>query len=146
MLALYASRREADRRPLERPIRARFEGRQLVLFDFLQVIFIISSAAKFVFFVLFFFLNVFLVCPCRWYKSWERYVGVGGGDQGDSHHVNGGGNSVERPGPIDNSDLIENGNGGDVELRRNLEEEQDYVLVPQQVWEKLFHWYLSVKT
>ncbi|KAK3228187.1 hypothetical protein Dsin_008049 [Dipteronia sinensis] len=89
--------------------------------------------------------NLFYLISTRWYKSWERYVG-GGGDQLDSHHINNGvsGNTVERPGPIDNSDLVENGfggEGGDVELRKNLEEVQDYVLVPQQVWEKLFHWY-----
>lgn len=51
---------------------------------------------------------------------------------------------AERPGPIDNSDIIQNGNGSgegdDLEVRRNLEEGQDYVLVPQQVWEKLFCW------
>lgn len=49
---------------------------------------------------------------------------------------------TERPGPIDNSDILVNGNGDcdNPELRRNLEEGQDYVLVPQQVWEKLFTW------
>ncbi|KAL5766085.1 hypothetical protein ACOSP7_016702 [Xanthoceras sorbifolium] len=89
--------------------------------------------------------NLFYLISTRWYKSWERYVG-GGVDQLDSHHINNGisENTVERPGPIDNSDLTESSNGGegsDVELRRNLQEVQDYVLVPQQIWEKLFHWY-----
>lgn len=50
---------------------------------------------------------------------------------------------VERPGQIDNSDLVLGVNGceGDEpELRRMLEEGQDYVLVSQEVWEKLFDW------
>lgn len=52
---------------------------------------------------------------------------------------------VERPGQIDNSDIVlgVNGREGDEpELRRMLEEGQDYVLVSQEVWEKLFDWYL----
>ncbi|XP_044486865.1 ubiquitin carboxyl-terminal hydrolase 9-like isoform X2 [Mangifera indica] len=90
--------------------------------------------------------NLYYLISTSWYKIWERHVG---GDEplidklsSDSQRLDG--VSSERPGPIDNSDLIENGNGteGDsLELRRNLVEGQDYVLVPQQIWEKLFHWY-----
>lgn len=92
------------------------------------------------------FLSLFLVC--RWYRNWETYVGV---DEPvidslafDSQHMNGvSSKTAERPGPIDNSDIVENGNdseGDDLDVRRNLEEGQDYFLVPQQVWEKLFYW------
>jgi len=45
-----------------------------------------------------------------------------------------------RPGPIDNSDIVLNRNDSDLELLRTLREEVDYVLVPQEVWEKLFDW------
>lgn len=51
---------------------------------------------------------------------------------------------VERPGQIDNSDIVLGVNGcasNEFELRRMLEEGQDYVLVSQEVWEKLFDWY-----
>ncbi|GAY57163.1 hypothetical protein CUMW_177300 [Citrus unshiu] len=94
--------------------------------------------------------NLYFLISTRWYRSWERYVC---GDEPsidnisfDSPHMNGvSSKRVERPGPIDNSDIIQNGNGSsegdDLEVRRNLEEGQDYVLVPQQVWEKLFCWY-----
>lgn len=52
-------------------------------------------------------------------------------------------NAADRPGPIDNSDIVSNlstSEGDDLELHRMLEEGQDYVLVPQEVWEKLFSW------
>ncbi|RVW91634.1 Ubiquitin carboxyl-terminal hydrolase 10 [Vitis vinifera] len=51
--------------------------------------------------------------------------------------------TAERPGPIDNSDIVLNGNEcelDDLEILRTLEEGRDYVLVPQEVWEKLFDW------
>ncbi|GFS44516.1 ubiquitin-specific protease 9 [Actinidia rufa] len=51
---------------------------------------------------------------------------------------------IDRPGSIDNSDIVVTGidtKGDDLELHRTLEEGRDYVLVPQQVWEKLFDWY-----
>jgi hypothetical protein len=50
---------------------------------------------------------------------------------------------ADRPGPIDNSDIVLNRNDSecsDLELLRTLREEVDYVLVPQEVWEKLFDW------
>lgn len=49
-----------------------------------------------------------------------------------------------RPGEIDNSDILlkeDDFDGDELELRRMLEEGRDYVLVPQQVWEKLLDWY-----
>lgn len=49
-----------------------------------------------------------------------------------------------KPGPIDNSDIVAGGSGSedeDPELHRYLLEGRDYVLVPQEVWEKLFDWY-----
>ena len=51
---------------------------------------------------------------------------------------------VEGPWQIDNSDIVLGVNGctsDEFELRRMLEEGQDYVLVSQEVWEKLFEWY-----
>ncbi|XP_044477487.1 ubiquitin carboxyl-terminal hydrolase 9-like [Mangifera indica] len=90
--------------------------------------------------------NLYYLISTRWYKIWERYV------ESDEPSIDKlsfnsqrlDGVSSGRPGPIDNSDLTENSNDGEgdaLELRRNLVEGQDYVLVPQQVWEKLFHWY-----
>ena len=54
-----------------------------------------------------------------------------------------------RPGRIDNSELILYGTeeeGDGLTLRRNLQEGQDYTLVPQEVWKKLHEWYLFLDT
>lgn len=51
---------------------------------------------------------------------------------------------VERPGQIDNSDIVLGVNGcasDEFELHRMLEEGEDYFLVSKEVWEKLFDWY-----
>ncbi|KAG4171926.1 hypothetical protein ERO13_A12G241400v2 [Gossypium hirsutum] len=97
--------------------------------------------------------NLYFVISSSWFRKWERYVGIDGdenliGNQSsDSRHINGASSVVaERPGPMDNSDIVENGSdsdikGNDIQLRRMLMEGQDYVLVPQGVWEKLHGWY-----
>jgi ubiquitin carboxyl-terminal hydrolase 4/11/15 len=51
--------------------------------------------------------------------------------------------SSDRPGPIDNSDIISNGSncdGNDLDIHRTLVENTHYVLVPQEVWERLLEW------
>ncbi|KMT12496.1 hypothetical protein BVRB_5g104230 [Beta vulgaris subsp. vulgaris] len=87
--------------------------------------------------------NLYYVVSSRWFTGWQRYTG----EDGDCE-MNGCTpdlpNGFGRPGPIDNSDLTSNVNGGDVdnvELIRTLEEGQDYVLVPEEVWKKLLEWY-----
>lgn len=88
--------------------------------------------------------NCYYVISARWFMGWQKYTG----QHGDAYS---GDNSSEpqhlmtldiseRPGPIDNSDIIV-GSGGDPQLHRTLEEEQDYKLIPCQVWEKLHEWY-----
>ncbi|KAJ4910127.1 Ubiquitin carboxyl-terminal hydrolase 10 [Raphanus sativus] len=64
-----------------------------------------------------------------WYSSWERYV-----EQPSE---------APRPGPINNHHIIETTTTSDhpPQLRRFLVEGKDYVLVPQQVWNRLFQWY-----
>lgn len=86
----------------------------------------------------------------RWFARWERYVGLSSDDHlvdtqsSDSQDLAAVPTSIpDRPGPIDNFDIVENGNNGegdDLELARTLLEGRDYVLVPQKVWEKLFQW------
>lgn len=88
--------------------------------------------------------NLYFVVSNRWFTGWEKYTG-----QDDDHAM--GENSLElpdgrsdRPGPIDNSDLVSDANDGEVgnlELIRTLEEGRDYVLVPEEVWKKLLEWY-----
>ncbi|XWS50184.1 hypothetical protein CRYUN_Cryun12cG0067200 [Craigia yunnanensis] len=97
--------------------------------------------------------NLYFVISSRWFQRWERYVGIDadenliGNQSSDSRHLNGASSMVaERPGLIDNSDIIRNGSDCDckeneIQLRRMLMEGQDYVLVPEGVWEKLHEWY-----
>ncbi|XP_030454010.2 ubiquitin carboxyl-terminal hydrolase 9-like [Syzygium oleosum] len=94
--------------------------------------------------------NVYFVVSNRWYCCWQKYVRQNSdrylADEPslDSQRLKVVSSEMaERPGPIDNSDIIsdEHCEGDQLELRRMLEEGRDYVLVPQQVWEKLFGWY-----
>lgn len=88
--------------------------------------------------------------PFRWYSSWQRYISqssnhcITNEKSLDSHSVKlASATIVDRPGPIDNYDILSNDNNGesdDLVLRRLLEEGRDYVLVPEEVWEKLFNW------
>ena len=51
---------------------------------------------------------------------------------------------TSRPGEIDNRKLVseENISGSEEqELQRTLREGEDYTLVPQEVWRKLYDWY-----
>ncbi|KAJ0565226.1 putative ubiquitinyl hydrolase 1 [Helianthus annuus] len=93
--------------------------------------------------------DLYYVISNRWFSRWQRYVGEETGeyifeelstDKEASSLTKAG----ERPGPIDNTDIITNEGGRDVsdlQLPRTLIERSDYVLVPQVVWEKLHGWY-----
>ncbi|KAI7733857.1 hypothetical protein M8C21_028642 [Ambrosia artemisiifolia] len=93
--------------------------------------------------------NFYFVISTRWFTKWQKYVGEETGeyeleeasvDEQSSTLTKAG----ERPGPIDNTDIINNEDGrdgGDLQLYRTLTENIDYVLVPQVVWEKLHGWY-----
>ncbi|CAF2125121.1 unnamed protein product [Brassica napus] len=76
--------------------------------------------------------NLYFVISKRWYARWEKYV-----EQPTTN-----GCESPRPGPIENSDIIENTTSSDdPQLRRLLVEGEHYVLVPQQVWNRLAEWY-----
>nr|GME00539.1 ubiquitin carboxyl-terminal hydrolase 9 [Ipomoea batatas] len=83
------------------------------------------------------------VISTRWYTAWQRYTGqpVGVYTFDQPLEVP---NTAERPGPIDNSDIIVRGSDSDcddAQLLRTLQEGLDYELVPKEAWEKLFEWY-----
>ncbi|CAL5430101.1 unnamed protein product [Camellia sinensis] len=93
--------------------------------------------------------NLYYVISNRWFTSWQKYTGQDVdaylfdkySTDSQSFVLS---KPADRPGPIDNSDIVLNANdtvGDDLELHRTLEEGCDYVLVPQLVWEKLFDWY-----
>ncbi|KAJ9549733.1 hypothetical protein OSB04_022276 [Centaurea solstitialis] len=93
--------------------------------------------------------NLYYVVSIRWFTKWQKYVGEEIGayqlkdlstDKQASPSTKGG----ERPGPIDNTDIITNGGDrdqSDLQIGRSLLEGSDYALVPQGVWEKLHGWY-----
>ncbi|KAI6649306.1 Ubiquitin carboxyl-terminal hydrolase 4 isoform X2 [Oopsacas minuta] len=66
----------------------------------------------------------------RWFKQWKRYVGYDNWDKSSA------GEEVGRPGPIDNTSLLEH-----AKLRRHQVDEIDYKLVPEDAWKKLASWY-----
>ncbi|XP_020247698.1 ubiquitin carboxyl-terminal hydrolase 9-like [Asparagus officinalis] len=91
--------------------------------------------------------DVWCLISARWFRGWKRYVQLksSNDDSITSEQLNGIPPHVAcKPGKIDNSELVTNGtyeeNNGLV-LRRNLLEEEDYCLVPQEVWKKLHEWY-----
>ncbi|CAI0408919.1 unnamed protein product [Linum tenue] len=92
--------------------------------------------------------DLFFVISARWFSGWERYVGQSGDDCLSEWQPSDSDDSTSkpanRPGPIDNSELIENeiqSEGGDQDMVRTLLEGKDYVLVSEKVWAKLVQWY-----
>lgn len=85
--------------------------------------------------------NLYYVVSNRWFTKWQKYVGEEAGvyefkDSSTDKQASPLTKPGERPGPIDNTDIVTNG-----DLSRTLVEGSDYVLVPQGVWDKLHSWY-----
>ncbi|GER43663.1 ubiquitin carboxyl-terminal hydrolase [Striga asiatica] len=90
--------------------------------------------------------NLYFVVCSRWYREWQRYTGLKEGAYPfEDHSIISRSLILEdRPGVIDNSGIIDGGLDYDddaPQLFRTLMELHDYVLVPQEVWEKLLKWY-----
>lgn len=69
----------------------------------------------------------------KWFNQWKRYVGY---DIWEASNV---GEQTTHPGPIDNSPLLKEDNSGDLKL--HLVDDLDYLLLPQEAWEKMVAWY-----
>ncbi|KAG9451951.1 hypothetical protein H6P81_004855 [Aristolochia fimbriata] len=94
--------------------------------------------------------HVYYLLSCRWWRDWERYVGLAENahpvHKKFSHpqHLNAEIAYSPRPGPIDNSGLAmsqKDDKDGEQDPCKPLTEGVDYILVSQEVWEKLFEWY-----
>ncbi|XP_068634873.1 uncharacterized protein [Aristolochia californica] len=94
--------------------------------------------------------HVYYLVSYRWWRDWQRYVGqaekVHPVHKRFSHpqYSNSVVSYFPRPGPIDNSGLMmcqRDDKDGDQEPCKRLKEGVDYVLVSQEVWEKLSEWY-----
>lgn len=72
---------------------------------------------------------------------WQKYTGQRVGVFPSDEHLTQASSTADRPGPIDNSDIVLNGtDANDPQLLRTVEEGRDYVLVPKDVWERLYAW------
>lgn len=91
--------------------------------------------------------DVFFLITNRWWQSWIDYViqDSAGVTSNGYHHHEFGSNAPRRPGAINNTDLLDDlayeVSNMDMELHDTLVEGRDYILLPQQVWEKLHGWY-----
>ncbi|CAI9274637.1 unnamed protein product [Lactuca saligna] len=93
--------------------------------------------------------NLYYVVSNRWFTKWQKYVGEETGayqleELSNDKQASASSKVGERPGPIDNTDIIANEgghDGNDLQLPRTVVEGEDYVLVPQGVWDKLHGWY-----
>lgn len=91
--------------------------------------------------------DTFFLITTRWWQSWIDYLiqDLTGATSNGSHHHEFGSKTPRRPGAIDNTDLIDDVplevSNMEIEIHDNLVEGRDYILLPQQVWEKLHGWY-----
>ncbi|XP_024994981.1 ubiquitin carboxyl-terminal hydrolase 9-like isoform X1 [Cynara cardunculus var. scolymus] len=93
--------------------------------------------------------NLYYVVSIRWFTKWQKYVGEEISayqfkELSTDKQAPPVTKASERPGPIDNTDIITNEGDrdkSDLQISRLLLEGSDYVLVPQGVWEKLHGWY-----
>ncbi|KAH6929254.1 hypothetical protein HPB50_025374 [Hyalomma asiaticum] len=70
----------------------------------------------------------------RWFNQWKRYVGYDSWET--SNDI---GEQTTHPGPIDNSPLLKEDNSG--ETKDHLIDDLDFLLLPQEAWEKMVSWY-----
>lgn len=84
--------------------------------------------------------DVFCLIDASWLRGWQEYVGyICANSYLNGNHAH----APLKPGKIDNSKLVsyEAEQSTGVTLRRNLQEGEDYMLVPLEVWKKLHEWY-----
>ncbi|THU74019.1 hypothetical protein C4D60_Mb04t28940 [Musa balbisiana] len=81
--------------------------------------------------------DLYYLVSHRWWMEWQEYVDL---DQSDDNSNEGIFCIPRRPGEIDNSNLLLNESvveGNELDLKRSLQEGEDYSLVPQDAWKKL---------
>eukprot|EP01113_Clastostelium_recurvatum_P027005 TRINITY_DN3249_c0_g1_i3.p1 TRINITY_DN3249_c0_g1~~TRINITY_DN3249_c0_g1_i3.p1 ORF type:complete len:929 (-),score=274.41 TRINITY_DN3249_c0_g1_i3:1131-3872(-) len=77
--------------------------------------------------------DTWYILSLRWWKQWKRHVFYD-----DYFEPNESDYTSPRPGPIDNEELVE---GEENILRRNMQENIDFVVFPVEMWRKLHGWY-----
>ncbi|KAL5726749.1 ubiquitinyl hydrolase 1 [Ranunculus cassubicifolius] len=78
--------------------------------------------------------DTYYILSNRWYMEWLKYT-----VQDAEEHSQA---APPRPAQIDNHHLVDtNHKGDDLQILRSAQEGTDYVLVPLDVWKKLYDWY-----
>ncbi|KAL5744951.1 hypothetical protein ACOSP7_026097 [Xanthoceras sorbifolium] len=95
--------------------------------------------------------DTFYLITQRWWQHWIDYVNhdqlnnMYDGPSSLEHGNSAGSGTLNRPTGIDNSDLIydgaSEGSSASPEIHDTLLEGRDYVLLPQEVWNRLYSWY-----
>jgi hypothetical protein len=70
--------------------------------------------------------DAWFLINAKWWQLWKDFVHY----DGESGDPNG-----QKPGSIDNTDLLENG-----KLRPNMLEQESYWLLPESAWQFLLKW------
>ena len=73
----------------------------------------------------------YYVVSCRWFKSWKMYTNYDWDYRSNSMNH-------ERPGPIDNSSLVEEDD--DNYVKKSMLENIDFIVLPEAAWDKLHVW------
>ncbi|KAL3692569.1 hypothetical protein R1sor_006220 [Riccia sorocarpa] len=96
--------------------------------------------------------DTFYLISHRWWRVWQDYVDTtdhsssDGGDPLTAFTPGSFGTFSKRPSSIENSDLVvdtpsSESQTSDPELKENLVEDRDYILLPEQVWLTFHKWY-----
>ncbi|CAI9100997.1 OLC1v1038211C1 [Oldenlandia corymbosa var. corymbosa] len=93
--------------------------------------------------------DTYYVLSTKWYLNWQKYTSTGQQpffppDDHEQREPSSSTVPAQRPGPIDNSDIIDSDQrdaDDDPQLRRTKLEGRDYVLLPEEAWERLYSWY-----
>ncbi|KAH7683092.1 ubiquitin carboxyl-terminal hydrolase 4/11/15 protein [Dioscorea alata] len=95
--------------------------------------------------------DTFYLINYRWWQHWLDYVNhdmtsnANHATSSYGSHYYESASSPRRPPPIDNSELIYDAasevSNVEMELHDTLVEGRDYILLPEEVWEKLYGWY-----
>jgi ubiquitin carboxyl-terminal hydrolase 4/11/15 len=83
--------------------------------------------------------QTYYLLATNWWNTWKKWSGFVSNERWHSYHHH---YEMEKPkpGPIDNSVLLDDTEGEDV-VRKGKTDNYDYVIITPQVWEKLLQWF-----
>ncbi|KAK3578660.1 hypothetical protein CHS0354_002964 [Potamilus streckersoni] len=82
--------------------------------------------------------DIWYLIDNKWFKQWKKYIGY---DSWDSQSA---GEESANPGPIDNRNMFKENTlveGQMPKLKEHMIDDIDYILVPEEAWNKLVGWY-----